>query len=197
MSRSGCPHPTYMILNIDTRWIESLRDCEDDVKVRLYEAIFDYMQGIIPNIPPEFWLVFNTLKPFMDEELDKRNRLAERSRENGKKGGRKRKNLQNPAEPKKPTGFLAYLGTEGYTERCERLLKLDDWIKTRAPFIYNNYIPLTQKEFNALYPRWNINDICAVISDIENRKDLRKKYVSLYRTCLNWLKNGYTRTDND
>ena len=81
--------------------------------------------------------------------------------------------------------------------RSEKLIKLDEWMKKHTPYIAENLNPLTQQEFDKLLADYGIKAMCDMLEQIENRKDHRKKYVSLYRTLLNWLKNGYTNRDND
>lgn len=81
--------------------------------------------------------------------------------------------------------------------RSEKLLKLDEWMKKHVPYIANNLNPLSQKEFEKLLSEYGIRAMCETMEQIENRKDLRKTYTSLYRTLLNWLKNGYTYGNHD
>ena len=81
--------------------------------------------------------------------------------------------------------------------RSEKLIKLDEWMKRHTPYIAENLNPLTQQEFDKLLADYGIKAMCETLEQIENRRDHRKKYVSLYRTLLNWLKNGYANRDND
>lgn len=76
--------------------------------------------------------------------------------------------------------------------RSEKLMKLDEWMKRHTPYIAENLNPLSQKEFEKLLADYGIRAMCETMEQIENRKDHRKKYTSLYRTLLNWLKNGYS-----
>ena len=86
-----CPNPThpYMKITIDTKWVEALVDFDTETKVALYEAIFDYMSDKEVNLPDDTWKMFAILQPMLDEEKFERIRIAERSRANGSKGGRK------------------------------------------------------------------------------------------------------------
>jgi hypothetical protein len=94
-----------MKITIDTKWIECLEDFDTETKVALYEAIFDYMSDKKDvRLPDDTWKMFAILRPMLDEEKNKRLRLSERSRENGKKGGRK-PIAKNQQEPKKPNRF--------------------------------------------------------------------------------------------
>ena len=80
-------------------------------------------------------------------------------------------------------------------ERSEKLLSLDKWMEKKTTYIYKNIRLLTQAEFDALCDKYTSAQICDTLQQIENRKDLRKRYTNLYRTLLNWLKNG-TGTSN-
>lgn len=176
-----------MKITIDTKWIECLEDFDTETKVALYEAIFDYMSDKEDvRLPDDTWMMFAILQPMLDEEKFKRLRLSERSRENGKKGGRK-PIIRNPQEPKKPNRLSLY----DDENRSDVLKKFDGWIKANAPYVYANLEPLTEKEFESLRDKYNSKQIADTIEQIENRKDLRKRYKNLYRTLLNWLKTNY------
>lgn len=179
-----------MKLIIDTKWLDAISDLDDSLRLVLLDGIFAYMEDREPLLGVEAFRIFCTLRPFLDEEKFKRIRLAERSRKNGMKGGRKTK-TKNLVEPKKPTRFEDYLKQEKYQGRSERLLKLDEWTKKYVPYIYDNIPPLTNREFEQLMKKYNIEQVCDTLLQIENRKDLRKRYSSLYRTLLNWLKKDY------
>ena len=73
-------------------------------------------------------------------------------------------------------------------------LKFNDWLKRKAPFCSNPknfYSQITEAEFLKLKEKYSGKQIADVIEQIENRKDLRKRYTNLYRTVLNWAKKEY------
>ena len=176
----------------DTRWLDSLIMFSAEMQLDVIRGVFSYLEGVEqPKMEQAASFVFETLRPFIKEERDKRMRMAERNRANGSKGGRKPKEKENPKEPKKPSGFSSYLEQEKYKQRCEKLQKLDKWMETYTPYLYNHIPPLIQKEFDVLCKKYTGEQICDTLLQIENRKDLRKRYVSLYRTLLNWLKTNY------
>lgn len=184
-----------MKLTIDTRWLDAFSSYDDTVRLAMYDAMFAYLEGKQPRLKPELMLAFNIIKPWLDEELNKRNRLAERSKENGKKGGRPKEDQKkeiHKEEPKEPIGFDKYYHLDEYKDRTDNLKKLDAWIKTNTPYIYAHMKPLKQKEYDKLESRFGIEEICNKLLQIENRKDLRKRYSNLYLTLNNWLKNGYS-----
>ena len=66
-----------------------------------------------------------------------------------------------------------------------------DWVQEKAPYVAANIGPLSEQEFEKLRKNFGTDAIAANILNIENRKDLRKKYNTLYRTLINWCKNDY------
>lgn len=85
-----------------------------------------------------------------------------------------------------------------YTQSSARE-RFEGWLKDNCPYIFKNMTLLTDAEFEKLKSKYSSEMIADVCSDIENRKDLRKRYTNLYRTLLNWLKkvpNGTDRTVN-
>lgn len=73
-------------------------------------------------------------------------------------------------------------------------IKFNDWIKRKAPFCSNpkNFpSQITEDEFLKLKESYTGKQIADIVEQIENRKDLRKRYVNLYRTVLNWAKKEY------
>lgn len=73
-------------------------------------------------------------------------------------------------------------------------LKFNDWLERKAPFCSNpkNFSSqITEAEFLKLKEKYTGKQIADIIEQIENRKDLRKRYTNLYRTVLNWAKKEY------
>lgn len=73
-------------------------------------------------------------------------------------------------------------------------LKFNDWLEKKAPFCSNpkNFSSqITEAEFLKLKEKYTGKQIADIIEQIENRKDLRKRYTNLYRTVLNWAKKEY------
>lgn len=147
-----------MKIKIDTKWIDSIRGLNDDVRLCLYDGIFDYVSGKEVSLEGDAKIAFEVIRPMLDT---------------------------NRVKPKQRT----LIEVEEY--RSEKLMKLDEWMKRHTPYIANNLNPLTQAEFEKLLADYGIRAMCETMEQIENRRDHRKKYTSLYRTLLNWLKNGY------
>ena len=125
----------------------------------------------------------------------------------GKLGGRP-KNHQKP--PKTPNGDTETPKTPDsdsdsdsdsdlkkeniLKEKNKHFLEFETWIKQNAKFCSNpkNMQQLSEEEFLKLKETYTSQQIADTVRQLENRKDLRKKYSNLYRTLLNWLKNGKT-----
>ena len=75
----------------------------------------------------------------------------------------------------------------------EDYIKFRKWMKDKCPFCDNpkNFSSsrITEEEFIKLKSQYTGREIASVIFEIENRKDLRKKYCNLYITVLKWLRN--------
>lgn len=73
-------------------------------------------------------------------------------------------------------------------------LKFNEWMKRRAPYCSNSRnfpSQITEAELLKLKEKYSGQEIADIIEQIENRKDLRKRYTNLYRTVLNWAKKEY------
>lgn len=64
-------------------------------------------------------------------------------------------------------------------------------VEEHAPWCHKNLKMVTEREMYRLLENHTPQQIIETICNLENRKDLRKKYTSLYRTLINWLKNDY------
>lgn len=72
--------------------------------------------------------------------------------------------------------------------------RFNDWLKQNAPFCNdpkNFPSQITEEEFKRLKSKYTSAQIAEIILQIENRRDLRKRYTNLYRTVLNWAKRDY------
>ena len=61
-----------------------------------------------------------------------------------------------------------------------------DWVAEKAPYVAKNLKPLSEPEFDRLIMRFGAECLARNVDNLENRRDLRRRYTSLYRTMLNW-----------
>ena len=72
--------------------------------------------------------------------------------------------------------------------------KFLDWIEEHAPYCASeDNFPhqITLEEFRKLRAKYTGKQIAYVIEQLENHRDLRKRYSNLYRTVLNWAQREY------
>lgn len=65
---------------------------------------------------------------------------------------------------------------------------LQKYVQENFPRISKLESQLTEKECVSLLEKYSKEDIKSVLEEMENYKALNKKYVSVYRTLINWLK---------
>lgn len=93
-----------------------------------------------------------------------------------------------------PNGDKKEAKASSSTSSNPDFLKFNDWLKRNAPYCSNakNFSSqITEAEFLKLKEKYTGKQIADIIEQIENRKDLRKRYTNLYRTVLNWAKKEY------
>lgn len=93
-----------------------------------------------------------------------------------------------------PNGDKKEAGASSPASSNPDFTKFNDWLKRKAPFCSNpkNFSSqISEAEFLKLKEKYTGKQIADIIEQIENRKDLRKRYTNLYRTVLNWAKKEY------
>ena len=95
----------------------------------------------------------------------------------------KKKALSNESEKE---NFLSTLSPES-----PDYIKFVEWLIRNAPYCFVHMKVPTEKEMLKLKEKYSGKELSDIIEKIENRSDLRKKYVNLYRTVLDWSKREY------
>ncbi len=113
------------------------------------------------------------------------------------KGTNKKKDKNNKISPNGDTKDGDPDGSpmfphDGSNQAFQTLVK---WMATHTPYCSDPSHwshGMSQQEFESLTGRYGFepNQVAKTIAEIENRKDLRKKYTNLYLTTLNWLKRS-------
>ncbi len=114
---------------------------------------------------------------------------------------------------KKPTALFSESERKAKKSNIELEVELEEEIEINKPIIYsdefNAYLtfaksttpkllkmksPLQQKEFEKLKLEFGKEAMRLIFLSMENKKDLLKKYDSVYLTALSWLKNNNTES---
>lgn len=101
------------------------------------------------------------------------------------------KRKKSPITPKKEN-YKRVSITNAHTHTYENPIdSFNFWLSENCPYLQTNLSLLSQKEYDKLLSAYNEEQIKETCLQIENRKDLRKRYKNLYLTLLNWLKKDY------
>ena len=60
-----------MKINIDTKWLASIRGLNDSVRLSLYDAIFDYVGGKDVMVEGDAKVAFEMIRPMLDTHRKK------------------------------------------------------------------------------------------------------------------------------
>jgi len=162
-------------------------------------------------------LVYISIRNDIDRNAEKYEKRCQANRNNGRKGGRPKKTNGLFEKPNKTDGFqkkpnktlkdndndndndIIFKDNNkeiqkkdelslSHSSENEEYSKFVDWYKENAPYCSKHIKVCTEKEFMKLLSSYSKKLIADTVLNIENRTDLRKKYSSLYRTLINWLK---------
>ena len=156
------------------------------------------------------WMVWELIRPILEHGQE----LAKVRAEAGKKGGAPKgndnaaKTSKNKQKQTKTSGIGKGIGkgeeiidsslhseSPLSNDNVSTLMQsprtnnaFEEWLKENCPYISKHYTLPNEKELSKLKEKYSSEQIAETCAQIENRKDLRKKYTNLYRTLLNWLK---------
>lgn len=197
---------------------DAIKDLPRDIQGEIYTAIMEYsLNGKeTENLKPIARSVFALMKP----QIDANNKRFENGRKGGRPKSDNKPNVnqvitktkpsnnqnKTKVEPKdkdkdkdndikkeSPNGDKKESDDSSYSQTNSDYQKFQDWLGKHAPYCSNvkNFpSQITETEFIRLKAKYTAKEIAETIEQIENRKDLRKRYTNLYRTVLNWLKRG-------
>lgn len=187
--------------------VHTVDQMTDEQAGKLFKHILHYVNDRDPQTDDILTrLTFEPIKQQLKRDLSKYERRAEQSRINGSSGGRPK----NQEEPKKPNGLFPNPtepkkpDTDTVTDTVKVKEKREDaiapthplivWINTNAPTVQKLKSPLTNSEATDLITDLAIDtDIKKVrlkdiLTGMENKPDLLKKYKSANLTIRKWWK---------
>jgi len=199
---------------------DAIRDLPRDVQGEIYTAIMEYsLYGKeTDDLKPIARSIFTLMKPQIDKNNSRyeNGKKGGRPPKNDEPKGENQKPNGNQTETKsKPKGenqkpnvndndnvndnkkeISSNEDTKkeaGASSPSSDYLKFTKWIEDHAPYCANpkNFNQITEEELIKLKKKYTGLQVAEIIEQIENRKDLRKRYTNLYRTVLNWAKKEY------
>lgn len=125
-------------------WRDAVAAFEPAIRLELYEAVMAYAFGEpLPALSPAVQMAFNIVRQQLDRDASKYERIVERNRQNGARGGRPKKTQENP---KNPMGYLETQKTQRNPKNPAKPKKADndnDIIIQDNNNIYNNNLSTT------------------------------------------------------
>lgn len=195
-------------------WYEAIVNLPRDVQGDVLTAIVEY--GLSGETTEQLKPITRTILALIKPLIDANNQRFE----NGQKGGRPPKE-ETKAKPnnnqtitkvepnvnvnvnkssiedikkESPYGDEKESELSSCTHANPDFIKFNEWLLKNAPYCADTKHfakQITETQFLRLKQKYTGKQIADTISQIENRKDLRKRYTDLYRTALNWLKKEY------
>lgn len=192
-------------------WWEAIKNLQRDVQGDVLTAIIEY--GLTGETTEQLKPIAKAMLAMAKTQIDVNNTRFE----NGKKGGRPKpsdnqtatkpkpnvndndkETVSTDVEPVKkganaPKERAADAATHEPHRPSERYSRFQQWLAKECPYIPKHFEKtISEREFEKLLETYSARQLCDVISEINNRGDLRKRYTDLYRTVLNWLKRENT-----
>ena len=178
-------------------YYQHLEDLTLEQKGKIFDAMFNYSITGEYKINGIEGMAFSFIKSQMDRDTDKWTQRADKSRENGKKGGRPKANLENPvgysetqpnlSEPKEPVNVTVTVNdTVNVNESVntyKKALPPRDTTSFGMKFTsFQKQYPkhkATKRQSDAAYEIWIENDLHRISGDIE-------KGLLAWVACSNW-----------
>lgn len=130
---------------------EPLKLLTDEQRGQLLMALIDYSEsGVVPELDGISMMAFSFIQSQMDRDSKKYENRCSSNRENGKKGGRPKKENDSEEKPKNPLGFEE---TEKKTKNPKKPIKIKN--KDKEKDINKN--TMCKSEADALFERaWKL-----------------------------------------
>lgn len=187
-----------------------------ELRHKIHDAVDEYI--VNRTLPTDEQILFSTffsIKEQIDYDKEVYNsKVVKRNRENGRLGGRPKKNPNNPQnpvglqEPKKADTVTdtVTVSTEvdikentivskkdelSLSSPSEEFIKFNQWLEEHCPFVLKVKTQMTEPEYQKLLAKYTKKEICDVLESLNNWKDFPKKRTNVYRSTLDELKKKF------
>ncbi len=185
-----------------------------ELRHKIHDAVDEYIVNrALPTDEQILFSIFFSIKEQIDYDKELYNsKVVRRNRENGRLGGRPKKNPNNPQnpvglqEPKKADTVTDTVSTEvdikentivskkdelSLSSPSEEFIKFNQWLDKHCPFVLKVKTQMTEPEYQKLLVKYTKKEICDVLESLNNWKDFPKKRTNVYRSTLDELKKKF------
>ncbi len=198
------------------RWAEMLMKMPAELRHKIHDAVDEYIVNrALPTDEQILFSTFFSIKEQIDYDKELYNsKVVRRNRENGRLGGRPKKNPNNPQnpvglqEPKKADTVTdtVTVSTEvdikentivskkdelSLSSPSEEFIKFNQWLEQHCPFVLKVKTQMTEPEYQKLLAKYTKKEISDVLESLNNWKDFPKKRTNVYRSTLDELKKKF------
>ncbi len=187
-----------------------------ELRHKIHDAVDEYIVNrALPTDEQILFSTFFSIKEQIDYDKELYNsKVVRRNRENGRLGGRPKKNPNNPQnpvglqEPKKADTVTdtVTVSTEvdikentivskkdelSLSSPSEEFIKFNQWLEQHCPFVLKVKTQMTEPEYQKLLAKYTKKEISDVLESLNNWKDFPKKRTNVYRSTLDELKKKF------
>ena len=184
-----------------------------ELRHKIHDAVDEYIVNrALPTDEQILFSTFFSIKEQIDYDKEVYNsKVVKRNRENGRLGGRPKKNPNNPVglqEPKKADTVTdtVTVSTEvdikentivskkdelSLSSPSEEFIKFNQWLEEHCPFVLKVKTQMTEPEYQKLLAKYTKKEISDVLESLNNWKDFPKKRTNVYRSTLDELKKKF------
>ena len=106
-----------------------------------------------------------------------------------------KKSKEEKVNKSKEKEGVAPTGSTHTPDQIELFNQFSDWLGKHFPRVTKMKKPITIDEYLKLRETINRETLTKLLTAMENRADLHKKYVSAYLTIINWSKNEFNQPE--
>lgn len=187
-----------------------------ELRHKIHDAVDEYIVNrALPTDEQILFSTFFSIKEQIDYDKEIYNsKVVRRNRENGRLGGRPKKNPNNPQNPVglqepqkadtvtdtvtvstevdiKENTIVSKKDDLSLSSPSEAFIKFNQWLDEHCPFVLKVKTQMTEPEYQKLLAKYTKKEISDVLESLNNWKDFPKKRTNVYRSTLDELKKKF------